>query len=166
MRIPYSFRIGKVFVLTLLFFTNFAFSDVDFVKVEKSERKMYLFEGKTIIKEYQVALGPVPYGHKVQEGDEKTPEGIYTLDYKKEDSSFYRAMHIDYPNEEDKATAESLGVSPGGQIMIHGQPNDIERPVSLVQQFNWTDGCIALTNIEMDEFMELVKEGTKIQIIW
>lgn len=127
---------------------------------------MYLMEGGTIIKQYHIALGANPNGHKQQEGDEKTPEGEYTLDYKKEDSTFYRAMHISYPNENDKVNAKKLGVSPGGFIMVHGQRNGLGWLALISQRFNWTNGCIALTNVEMDEFMELVDVGTEINIEW
>ena len=123
-------------------------------------------EGGTIIKQYHIALGANPNGHKQQEGDEKTPEGEYTLDYKKEDSTFYRAMHISYPNENDKVNAKKLGVSPGGFIMVHGQRNGLGWLALISQRFNWTNGCIALTNVEMDEFMELVDVGTEINIEW
>ncbi len=150
----------------ILFFTSSTFGAVDLVKVDKSENKMYLFEGENIVKEYHVAFGANPQGHKQQEGDEKTPEGIYTLDYKKEDSSFYRAMHISYPNEADVSRAKKLGVSPGGFIMVHGQKNGLGWLSSISQNFNWTNGCIALTNSEMDEFLELVNVGTPIEIEW
>jgi len=88
------------------------------------------------------------------------------LDYKKEDSSYYRAMHVSYPNAQDKALAEKLGVSPGGFIMVHGQKNWLGWLAPITQMFNWTNGCIALTNSEMDEFMDLVKVGTPIHISW
>ena len=127
---------------------------------------MYLLENDKVIKEYHVVFGANPKGHKQQEGDERTPEGTYTLDYKKENSSFYRSMHISYPNEQDKANAKKLGVSPGGFIMVHGQRNGFGWLAPISQWFNWTDGCIALTNPEMDEFMELVNVGTKIFIEW
>jgi murein L,D-transpeptidase YafK len=153
-----------VFILTLL--SSSAFSAVDLVKVDKSANKMYLLDGEKIVKEYHVAFGANPKGHKQQEGDKKTPEGIYTLDYKKEDSSFYRAMHISYPNKRDIANARRLGVSPGGFIMVHGQKNGYGWLASIAQQYNWTDGCIALTDSEMDEFMGLVGVGTKIHIEW
>jgi murein L,D-transpeptidase YafK len=142
------------------------YAGVDLVKVDKSERTMYLMEGDTIVKQYHVALGANPKGHKQQEGDEKTPEGVYILDYKKEDSTFYRAMHISYPNENDKANAKKLGVSPGWGIMVHGQRNRFGWLALLSQRFDWTNGCIALTNSDMDEFMELVKVGTIIHIEW
>ncbi len=156
----------KIFLSMLTFMSFSCFADIDLVKVDKSENKMYLLDNGKIIKEYHVAFGASPKGHKEQEGDQKTPEGIYTLDYKKEDSSFYRAMHVSYPNQADLDNAKSKGVSAGGFIMVHGQKNKLGWLSGMIQQFNWTDGCIALTNKEMDEFMLLVKVGTKIQIQW
>ncbi|ABK49613.1 conserved hypothetical protein [Shewanella sp. ANA-3] len=155
----------KIVILSMMI-SNLAFAEVDLVKVDKSESKMYLLDGEQVIKEYHVAFGANPKGHKQKEGDEKTPEGSYTLDYKKEDSSFYRAMHINYPNAQDEANAKKLGVSPGGFIMVHGQRNKLGWLSFITQRFNWTNGCIALTNSEMDEFMELVNVGTKIEIQW
>jgi len=154
----------KYIALLITLFTHVSFADVNLVKVDKSINKMYLLDGDKIVKEYHVAFGKNPQGHKQQEGDEKTPEGTYTLDYKKEDSSFYRAMHVSYPNKQDKEHAKKLGVSAGGFIMVHGQRNGLGWFSSITQQFNWTNGCIALTNNEMDEFMDLVKVGTTIKI--
>ncbi|MGX5200431.1 L,D-transpeptidase family protein [Aliikangiella sp. IMCC44632] len=150
----------------MLLFPSIAFSAVDLVKVDKSERKMYLMENGVPLIEYSISLGGSPQGHKEQEGDQKTPEGEYVLDYVKEDSSFYRAMHISYPNQTDKQHAKSKGVSPGGFIMVHGQKNGLAWLSSLTQKFDWTDGCIAITNSEMDEFLSLVNVGTKIIIEW
>lgn len=143
-----------------------AIAGVDLVKVDKSENKMYLLDNGKVVKEYHVAFGANPKGHKQQEGDEKTPEGTYTLDYRKEDSSFYRAMHISYPNKADLVNAESNNVSAGGFIMVHGQRNWLNWFAPITQMFNWTNGCIALTNSEMDEFMKLVNVGTAIYIEW
>ncbi len=117
-------------------------------------------------KQFHVSFGANRKGHKQQEDNEKTPEGTYVLDYKKEDSSFYRAMHISYPNEQDINNAATRGFTPGGQIMGHGQRNRLGWLSSITQRFNWTDGCIALTNSDMNEFMLMVKTGTKIQIEW
>ena len=156
----------KYIALLMSLLSNFTFADVDLVKVDKSINKLYLLDGGEIVKEYHVAFGKNPKGHKQQEGDEKTPEGIYTLDYKKENSSFYRAMHVSYPNKQDKVHAKKLGVSAGGFIMVHGQRNWLAWFSPITQQFNWTNGCIALTNNEMDEFMALVKVGTSIKINW
>jgi len=137
---------------------------VDYVLVKKSEKKMYLqLKGKTV-KEYNVVFGERPEGHKQKEGDERTPEGIYVIDYKKADSSFHRAMHISYPNKQDIESARAAGVDPGGAIMIHGQKNGFSWLSWLSQQFNWTDGCIAVTNTEMDEIWNLVKVATPIEI--
>lgn len=136
----------------------------DLVTVNKSEKTMTISSNGEVIKTFSVVFGAVPDGHKQQEGDEKTPEGTYLLDYKKEDSSFYRSMHINYPNAEDKLSAQSKGVSPGGFIMVHGQRNWLGWLAPLMQNFNWTDGCIAITNSEMDEFMHLVPVNTKIVI--
>ena len=156
----------KVISLLAIFLIHPVLAGVDLVKVDKSANRMRLFEGDVLIKEYHVVFGANPKGHKQQEGDERTPEGIYVLDFKKEDSAFYRSMHISYPNELDVANAERLGVSPGGSIMVHGQRNWLGWLSPIAQQLNWTDGCIALINSDMDEFMELVEVGAKIQIEW
>ena len=154
-----------VSLLTVLF-SAFLHAEVDLVKVDKSERKMYLLRGESIVKEYKISLGANPNGHKEKEGDERTPEGIYTLDYIKEDSSFYKAMHISYPNQLDKENAKKKGINPGGFIMVHGQKNGTGWLSSVSQNFDWTNGCIAISNKEMDEFLSFVKVGTKIQIEW
>ncbi len=136
---------------------------VDMVKVDKLKRLMWLLDDGQVVREYRIALGAEPKGHKRQEGDERTPEGVYQLDYKKDDSYYHRAMHINYPNDQDLADAVERGVSPGGLIMIHGQRPGAD---ALAQYFDWTDGCIAITNEEMDEFLTLVNEGTTIEIRW
>jgi len=155
-----------ILLFSCLSFAGLVQAKVDLVKVDKSERKMYLLEQGKIVKEYRISLGGSPEGHKQQEGDQRTPEGAYTLDYKKEDSSFYRSMHISYPNAADKAQAKERGVSPGGFIMVHGQRNYLGWLSAIAQNFDWTNGCIAITNDEMDEFMRLVSVGTKIHIEW
>lgn len=137
---------------------------VDSVLVDKSKEKLYLLAKGETVREYSVVFGENPKGHKQQEGDERTPEGMYSLDYKKADSSFYKAIHISYPNSEDKANAKERGVNPGGLIMIHGQRNGLGWLSWAAQWFNWTDGCIAVTNAEMDEIWQLVKVGTPIEI--
>jgi len=137
---------------------------IDAVLVKKSEKKMYLLKEGKSIKEYKVVFGANPKGHKQKEGDERTPEGKYVIDFKKENSSFYKAVHISYPNEHDKAKARESGLNPGGSIMIHGQKNGLGWLSWLSQWFNWTDGCIAITNREMDEIWELINEGTPIEI--
>lgn len=138
--------------------------DVDHILVNKSEKKMSLFSQGKRVKEYSVVFGENPKGHKQQEGDERTPEGKYILDYKKDDSSFYKAIHISYPNEDDRVKAQKNGVNPGGSIMIHGQKNGLGWLSWLTQRFNWTNGCIAVTNKEIDEIWNMVKTGTPIEI--
>lgn len=141
-------------------------ANIDKVYVDKSAQRLYLMQGKTAIKSYHIALGDEPKGHKRQEGDERTPEGEYILDYKNEDSIAYRSIHVSYPNEQDVAHANELGVSPGGAIMIHGQMNGAESLTNIMQQRNWTNGCMAVSNEEMDEIMSAVKVGTSIEIVW
>ena len=155
-----------VLFLGFLFFVPcLAASEViDSVLVIKSERKMYLVSKGSQIKEYDVVFGGNPEGHKQQEGDERTPEGKYLLDYKKDDSSYYKAIHVSYPNNTDKAEAKNKGVDPGGLIMIHGQPNGFGWLSWLTQSYDWTNGCIAVTNSEMDEIWQFVKVGTPIEI--
>lgn len=138
---------------------------VDFVRVVKSERKLMLFSGGEVVREFRVALGGNPTGHKQEEGDQRTPEGSYMLDYKKSDSAFYKAIHISYPNANDIAAAKQRGVKPGGQIMIHGQKNDIGWLAFLSEFVDWTKGCIALKNEEMDVLWDQITEGTKIEIL-
>ena len=136
----------------------------DFVLVIKSKSKLYLKRRGKTLKAFHVVFGKNPNGPKLKQGDERTPEGRYVLDYKKEDSAFYKSIHISYPNEKDKQQAEEMGVNPGGQIMIHGQKNGFIWPASITQLFNWTDGCIALSNRDMDEVWKSVDAGTPILI--
>jgi len=157
--------IGIMIGLVILSLISVFAKDIDLVLVKKSENKMYLMSEKTIVKEYHVVFGANPKGHKQQEGDEKTPEGNYTLDYKNPNSSFYKSIHISYPNENDKKRAKQKGVNPGGMIMIHGQKNGFGWLSWFMQNFNWTDGCIAVTNRDMDEIWKLVKVGTPIRIL-
>lgn len=138
---------------------------VDKVFVDKSERILKLLSKDTVVKSYRIALGDSPIGHKHQQGDQRTPVGYYTLDYKNENSIAHRSIHVSYPNAADKARAKSRGVNPGGDIMIHGQMNGFGHLAGLNQQRDWTDGCIAVTNDEMDEIMAAVKVGTAIEIV-
>lgn len=138
---------------------------IDKVYVDKSERILQLLSGDDVIRTYHVALGDSPAGHKRQEGDERTPIGNYKLDYKNENSKYYRSIHVSYPNAADKAQARNRGVSPGGDIMIHGQPNGYGHLAETTQQRDWTDGCIAVTDDEMDEIMLVYKAGMPIEIV-
>lgn len=135
------------------------------VRVNKSDSRLYLYAQGQVYASFPVVFGLNPVGHKQQEGDRRTPEGRYVLDYKKADSAFHRAIHISYPNEADRARAAQLGVDPGGAIMIHGQKNGrSEWLAGIFQRLNWTDGCIALSNADMDQLWALVEPGTPIEI--
>jgi len=143
-----------------------SYAEVNLVKVNKSERIMYLLDGETVVQQYRIALGNEPKGHKEREGDGRTPEGRYTLEFVmgKGESCYYKSMHISYPNEKDKKNAADKGFSPGGDIKVHGQKNKLGWGSFIWQNFDWTTGCIAIKNSEMDEFLSLVKVGTPIQI--
>ena len=142
----------------------FGIEKADFVLVVKSEAKLYLINNDKVLNEYKVVFGANPKGHKQKEGDERTPEGSYILDYKKADSAFYKAIHISYPNEKDKKRAREAGVNPGGANMSHGQKNGLGWFPWLTQHFNWTDGCIAVSNSAMDEIWDAISVGTPIEI--
>lgn len=165
---PHANPMRILCTLLLLLFTAPLFATdqpyADSVLVKKSERRLILLRDGKPWKVYRIALGPVPWGPKTRAGDQRTPEGHYVLDYKVRNSRFHRAIHISYPNAEDRERARRLGVDPGNHIMIHGQPNQSELPTEETQTYNWTDGCIAVTNEEMDEIWHLVKTGTPIEI--
>ena len=138
---------------------------VDYVLVKKAKRELYLYAGPDLIKTYKIALGKKPIGQKQKEGDSKTPEGLYTLDWRNPHSKFYRSIHVSYPNKSQARTAKEAGIDPGGAIMIHGQPNDWSERIKLTFSSNdWTEGCIALENQDMIEVWDLVKDGTPIEI--
>jgi len=136
----------------------------DRVLVVKSERKLILLNHGQIIKTFKVALGGDPHGAKTQQGDHRTPEGMYALDRRNEHSQFYRSIHISYPNARDRARARKLGVSPGGDVMLHGLPNGYGWIGAAHRERDWTDGCIAVTNQEMDDIWRTVPDGTPIEI--
>lgn len=139
-----------------------ALPTADFVLVDKSDRVLTLYaEGRPFRTIAGLQLGDAPLGHKRFEGDERTPEGRYTIDYANPDSSYWLSLHISYPNAADRAYAEARGRSPGGAIFIHGQPNWL--PVGRLPG-DWTDGCIALSNTEMDLLWQTVPDGTPIEI--
>ncbi len=121
--------------------------------------------GDKKLEEFSIALGPSPEGHKREQGDGKTPEGTYTLSGKNSRSKYYRSILISYPNSEDRAQAAKRGVSPGGDIYIHGSPNHLSGvPGSLMKIVDWTEGCIAVSNSEMDILWKIVPTGTEIRI--
>jgi murein L,D-transpeptidase YafK len=136
----------------------------DLVVVRKSESRLYLEKDGKPFAIFRASFGSEPRGHKQQEGDERTPEGRYVLDSKNAKSAFYRSIHISYPNAQDVASAKTRGVKPGGQIMIHGQKNGLSWLSPVAQWFNWTDGCVGLSNKDMDAVWSAVDVGTPIQI--
>jgi murein L,D-transpeptidase YafK len=136
----------------------------DRVVVIKHLHTLTLLDHGKLLKEYKVALGGDPLGPKIRQGDHKTPEGIYTLDHRNEHSHYYRSIHISYPNAQDWARSRNLGVAPGGDVMIHGLPNGYGWIGKAHRARDWTDGCIAVTNQEMDEIWRAVPPGTSIEI--
>jgi murein L,D-transpeptidase YafK len=137
---------------------------IDRILVEKSKRSMSLMNGSHAFKTYKVALGTQPVGAKNREGDHKTPEGIYSVDRKLPNSRFHKALHLSYPSPTDRENAKELGVAPGGDVEIHGLGNYFGWIGSLHRLKDWTDGCIAVTNEEIDEIYPLVETGTVVEI--
>jgi murein L,D-transpeptidase YafK len=146
-------------------FANEKMGFADKVLVEKSARHLTLFRGGKALRVYRVALGTHPIGPKEREGDGKTPEGRYVIDGKILNSGFHRALHVSYPNAADRARATSLGVSPGGDIMIHGLKNGLGWLGPLHRLSDWTQGCIAVTNAEIEQIWAMVAEGTTVEIV-
>ncbi len=138
---------------------------VDMVLVYKGRRTMYLMRDGEVIRSYAVALGRNPYGHKNREGDGRTPEGGYLIDWRNPDSDFHLSLHISYPRPQDHRTASEAGYDPGGAIMIHGLPNGRTAAEVGHPRYDWTNGCIAVSNEEIEEIWELVDDGTAIFIL-
>jgi murein L,D-transpeptidase YafK len=140
---------------------------IDYVFVEKGKRQLSLWSDGWLVKSYTIRLGRTPEGQKTQQGDGRTPEGLYTIDFRKPDSSYHLALHISYPSDQDRARADAYGVQPGGAIMIHGFPNDTDTTMAtrIHRYVDWTEGCIAMTNAEIEELWRLVPEGTAIEIV-
>jgi murein L,D-transpeptidase YafK len=136
----------------------------DRVIVLKKERILRLESHGREIKTYKVALGGDPIGPKSRQGDHKTPEGIYVLDFRNAHSKFYKAIHISYPSARDRAAAREQGASPGGDVFLHGLPNGFGYLGAAHRLKDWTDGCIAVTNAEIDEIWGAVPDGTPIEI--
>ena len=136
----------------------------DRIVIEKAARTLSLFKGERKLKTYRIALGPNPRGGKTQEGDGRTPEGTYVIDGRKKDSAYHLALHISYPNAEDRRRARARGVSPGGAIMIHGLPNGMGAIGKAHVLRDWTEGCIAVTNEEIEEIWRVVPNGTRVVI--
>ena len=140
------------------------FPIADKVVVEKGERKLHLLKGGVAFRSFDIALGIRPVGDKEKEGDFKTPEGNYLLDARNPDSEYFLAIHVSYPDSQDRAEARKKGVDPGGAIMIHGQPNDPTRSEAYYRTQDWTNGCIAVSNSDMIDIWLMTAENTPIEI--
>jgi tetratricopeptide (TPR) repeat protein len=136
----------------------------DRILIEKKERRLTLISKGKLLKTYQIALGGNPNGPKERQGDNKTPEGTYVIDSRNKNSLYHRSLHISYPNEKDKKRAKELGVSPGGDIMIHGIKNGLSWVGDLHTEVDWTKGCIAVTDEEIEEIDKLAPNGTIVEI--
>lgn len=137
----------------------------DHVVVDKSERRLRLIANGEVFREYSIALGFSPQGQKLKQGDGKTPTGEYVLDWRNPQSDFYRSLHVSYPTPDQISKAQREGRDPGGAIMIHGQPNGSSFEGFAKITRDWTAGCIAVSNAEMDEIWRHVNDGTKITIL-
>jgi murein L,D-transpeptidase YafK len=137
---------------------------VDLVLVEKAAHRLSLLSGGTAVRTYSIALGSEPVGPKIREGDDRTPEGSYVVDGRNYHSAYHLALHLSYPNAVDRARAAALGVEPGGDIMIHGLPNGFGWLGPTHREHDWTRGCIAVTDSEIEEIASLVPDGTPVEI--
>jgi murein L,D-transpeptidase YafK len=137
---------------------------VDRIFVDKAARTVSLYSQGAVIGSYPVSLGRETVGPKLHEGDHRTPEGVYVIDSHKLDSSFHRALHVSYPSSSDTARARAAGYSPGGEVMIHGMRNGLGWLGRAHLLVDWTSGCIAVTNAEMDQIFKAVPDGTPIEI--
>jgi murein L,D-transpeptidase YafK len=136
----------------------------DRVVVAKADRTLTLYRGAQVLRTYKIALGRNPTGPKEEEGDGRTPEGVYVIDGRHAQSAFHRSLHISYPNAGDRRRAAGRRVRPGGAIMIHGLPNGLGALGAAHRLRDWTEGCIAVTDDEIEEIWRMVPNGTRIEI--
>jgi murein L,D-transpeptidase YafK len=134
------------------------------VRVEKQARRLTLLHGDTVLGTYEVSLGSDPTGHKQREGDGRTPEGQYAVDFKHPRSRFHLALRVSYPSPQDRQAAAARGEKPGSDIMIHGLRNGFAWLAPLHLAFDWTDGCVAVSNREIEEIWSRVDVGTTVEI--
>lgn len=137
---------------------------VDSIVVEKKARKLTLYADGKPMRTYLVALGAKPVGDKVKAGDNKTPEGLFYIDARQPNSKYHLALHISYPDAPRRARAEAMGVDPGGDIMIHGLPNGLGAAGAAHRRNDWTNGCVALTDEEIEQIWSVVPIGTPVEI--
>jgi tetratricopeptide (TPR) repeat protein len=140
------------------------YGSADKILIEKKERRLMLISKGDVLKTYKIALGGNPVGPKERSGDNKTPEGTYVIDARNKDSRYHLSLHVSYPNERDKKRAKELGVSPGGNIMIHGIKNGFSWVGDFHAEVDWTKGCIAVTDEEIEEIARLAPNGTVVEI--
>jgi murein L,D-transpeptidase YafK len=162
--IPDRAKIGTLMLVVTLATAASAQTKVDRVLVLKSEHKLQLLSGDQVVKSYEVALGRGGTAPKRRQGDRRTPEGLYTIDYRNPASRFHLALHISYPQSTDKQRARQLGTNPGGDIMIHGLGREFSWVGPDHRLSDWTDGCIAVTDTEVEEIWEMVPDGTPVEI--
>ena len=163
LRLLFIFLLGNSYILADNFVTI-----ADKIIIKKSTRMLYLSSNGQIFQKYHISLGQVPVGAKEVEGDMKTPEGVYVLDWRQDSPQYYKSLHISYPNAKDKAHAKELGANAGGMIMIHGTP-----PAWSLSPYgdwmnvliDWTQGCIALSNDDIEEVWEQTRNGTIVVIV-
>jgi len=140
-------------------FKRYTGPEVTYVVVNKGDRRMFLMHHDQVLQAYDIKLGFAPEGHKEIEGDGRTPEGLYWIDRRNPDSQFHLSLGISYPNDADRAKAKAMGKSPGGDIFIHGQKHPFKR-----DKGDWTWGCVAVTNAEMEDVYAMVNDGTPIAL--
>ena len=136
----------------------------DSIVVDKAQRKLTLYHRGSVVRTYLVALGEQPVGDKIRQGDKRTPEGLFRIEARNPQSRYHLALRISYPDAAHAARARALGVSPGGDIMIHGLPKRQAWVGAAHRDFDWTEGCIAVTNAEIEEIFSAVPVGTPIHI--
>jgi murein L,D-transpeptidase YafK len=158
-------KVGRPLLLFVLLSTvASAEPKVDHVVLVKTKHKLLLLSGGRVVKSYRVALGRGGLRPKRRQGDGRTPEGLYRIDYRNPASKFHLALHISYPESSDKQRAQRLGVNPGGDIMIHGLPPEYSWVGRKHLLSDWTEGCIAVTDSEIEEIWELVPDGTPVEV--
>ncbi|AUR09536.1 L,D-transpeptidase family protein [Phaeobacter inhibens] len=145
-------------------FRSYNGPEVTSVVVNKGARKVYLLHHEDVLREYDMELGFAPLGHKQIEGDGKTPEGTYLIDRRNPNSRYHLSIGISYPNGQDRAKAAAMGKKPGGEIFIHGEPNNAKERKRAARVDDWTAGCIAVTNDEIEEIYAMVRDGTVITL--
>jgi murein L,D-transpeptidase YafK len=159
-----------VVLIAAVLWTNARFSALppnaktDLLVVNKSQRQLLAYSHGKLLRSYRVSLGREPLGTKIRQGDRKTPEGIYTIDGHNLASAFHRALHVSYPSAADIARAKAGSYDPGGEIMVHGIHNGLGWIGKAHRLVDWTTGCIAVTDAEIEELYRVVPDGTRIEI--